>query len=253
MRAYIAAIVLAVFGIGAFAETVVGNGKVGTERRTLPAFASISIGGSGRLNVHRGPQKVEISCDSNLLPYITTEVSERRLAVGWKPFTNAMRMTKLVVDITVPSLEGLSVSGSADAFVDSFEGPEINVKLSGSGSFTGELRYRAASLSTSGSGSFDILGSFDALDFRCSGSGDARLRGTAGSLSASLRGSGRLEAAGLATRDASVEISGACDAEIRAKDSLVARLTGSGRLAYWGDPRLDAKASGAGSVRRLGP
>ena len=102
MRARIIAALLAASllgtACGAFADVVRGNGKVKTEGRSLPSFSSVSLSGSGDLRIHKGSQRLEITADSNVLPYITTEVTGGVLKIGFKPFTSITKITKLVFD-----------------------------------------------------------------------------------------------------------------------------------------------------------
>jgi hypothetical protein len=223
MRAFAFAIVLAAATSSACADVVIGNGKVEAERRTVPAFSSISVGGSGTLKVHRGGQRLTITSDSNILPYVTTEVSGSELKIGLKPMTSITRMTKLEFDVSLPELEGVEISGSGSAFVDAFDGDDFKARLSGSGSMKASLDYEKAALSASGSGGFDVEGDFGSLDLRLTGSGEA-----------------------------DITISGSGNVEIRASEKLAASLSGSGEVRYWGDPRVEQRVSGSGRVTRRG-
>lgn len=74
MRSFIAGLML-IASAAVFADIVLGNGQVQTENRAVAAFSRVAVGGSGTLRVHRGPCKVEVTSDSNILGLITTEVS----------------------------------------------------------------------------------------------------------------------------------------------------------------------------------
>jgi len=252
MRAFAIAIVLAAATSSAWADIVIGNGKVETERRTVPAFSSISVGGSGTLKVHRGERRLSITGDSNILPYVTTEVSGSELKIGFKPMTSISRMTKLEFEVTLPELEGVEISGSGEAVVDAFDGDEFKGRLSGSGSMKAALDYEKAALSSSGSGGFVLEGDFGSLDLRLSGSGEAYLVGSSDELILVISGSGRIGAKDFEAGEADITISGSGDIEIRASEALEARLSGSGELRYWGDPRVEQRVSGSGRVTRRG-
>ncbi len=252
MRALIATAMLALAALGASADIVSGNGKIESDRRSLPAFSSISVGGSGTLRVHRGGQRVEITADSNILPYITTTVSGNELKIGFKPFTSIMIATKLQFDVTLPELAAVRVAGSGDAYVDAFKGSAFEGSVSGSGGIKAELEYGSVSLSCSGSGGFDATVKAGSLALRCTGSGGAYLKGSADRLDATISGSGTLGARAFAAQEARIVISGSGEAELRAARSLDAVLSGSGSVRYWGSPALTRRVNGSGRVSKAG-
>jgi hypothetical protein len=252
LRALFIAVLLSATIAGSYADIVLGNGRVETERRSLPAFSSVSIGGSGTLRVHRGAQKVEVSCDSNILPYISMSVSGDELSIGFKPFTNIMSLTKLEFDVTIPDLTGLKVSGSCNAYADAFKGESFSGIVSGSGGIKADLEYRTVELNSSGSGGFDANIAASRVALRCTGSGGAYFRGSADRAELSISGSGSLGARHFSAGDARVIISGSGTAEIRATKSLDVTLSGSGGLKYWGSPRVSTRISGSGRISTAG-
>ncbi len=243
---------LSLLAVGAFADMVSGNGKVETERRSVPAFSSISVGGSGTLRVHRGARKLEIACDSNVLPYITTVVSGGELRIGLKPFTSLGNVTKMEFDVTIPELEGVSLSGSGNAYIDAFKGNSFEGALSGSGGIKAELEYRTVALKLSGSGGFDASVKAGRFDLVCSGSGGAYIKGKAEGAAIALSGSAELGARDFAASDAKIVASGSSRMEIRAARSLDVTLSGSGELRYWGNPSVSTRVSGSGRVSKAG-
>lgn len=227
------AALLAVLPFNACGQVLVGDGRIETEVRELPAFNSISLSGSGELRVHRGRQKVTVSVDSNILPYVRTAVSGGTLEIGLKPTVGVLKMSKLIVEVTMPGLEGLSVSGSGDAFVDRFEGDSFEGAISGSGKLKADLSYRAVAFTISGSGRIDLEGR----------TADAKLR---------VSGSGDIRAKDFAAEEAEVSISGSGGIEIRASRRLDVRVSGAGDLRYYGSPKIEQRISGSGKLRRIG-
>lgn len=256
MRAWNAALIVAALGIAAFLLVACaggrGNGRVTTERRELPAFSSISVGGSGKLHVKKGDFKVLVVTDSNLQSAVLTAVRGSTLYIGVKPGQTLFWPTRLEYEVSLPDLEGLSLSGSADADSEAFAGPALDCRISGSGSLSGPFSYEKARVEMSGSGSLDLDGSFGSLELGVSGSGRARLSGKASELRAELSGSGSLEGGDFSADRVRVGVSGSGSASVRARESLEARLSGSGQLRYWGTPKLDARSSGSGSIKRAG-
>jgi uncharacterized protein (AIM24 family) len=244
---------LAFLSFGAFAEIVIGNGKIETQSRELPAFGAINVGGSATLKVHRGAQKVEISCDSNILPYITTTVSDGELTIGFKPLASMMGSTTMQFEITLPELVGIRLSGSGQAYVDAFKGDSFSSAISGSGSIKAtSLDYSKATLAFSGSGRFDVKVKAERFDMRCSGSSAGLLSGSAGRGEIVVSGSGRIDARDFAVNEARIAVSGSGNVEIRALSSLDVSMSGSGSVKYWGSPSVSQRTSGSGRIMKAG-
>ncbi len=252
MRKIIVVFIVLVIAALASADIVIGNGKIATERRVLPAFRSISINGSGTLRVHRGAQKVEIASDSNILAYITTSVSGDELKIGVEPFNSIMKASRLQFDVTLPELAGIVVTGSGDVYIDSFNGNAFTASVSGSGGIKANLNYTAVTLNCSGSGGFDVAVKAGRLDLRCSGSGDAFIGGSADRTEVAISGSGTLAGRGFTVGDARITISGSGEAEIRATKSLDVVVSGSGSVKYWGTPTINQRVNGSGRISRVG-
>jgi len=252
MRSFLVSVMLTATLVGAAADVVFGNGRIDSERRSVPAFKSISIAGSGTLRVHKGGQKVEITGDSNILPYVTTTVSGGELKIGLKPFTSLMRVAKLQFDVSLPELSAVRVAGSGDAYVDAFKGDSFEGAVAGSGGIKADLAYERVSLKSSGSGGFDATVKAASLDLHCTGSGGAYIKGSADRADIAISGSGALGAKSFAVGEAKLSIMGSGEAEIKVVKRLDVVLSGSGSVRYWGSPAVNQRVSGSGQVSRVG-
>lgn len=252
----IAAVVIAAALMASSCENLglyVGNGTVASESRSVAAFTSISVEGSGTLRVHKGDQQVTITSDSNILPKITTTVSGTELIIGLEPFTSICDATKLEYDVTLPSLAGVDLAGSGDIVIDTFAGSSFSGNISGSGTLNADLAYDAVTLSCTGSGDMSATIKTAGLSYDCSGSGKASFTGTATSAKLSIAGSGSVNGQALTAQDASINISGSGSVDIRAVASIAANITGSGNVRYWGSPStVNVRGSGSGSLTKAG-
>jgi Protein of unknown function (DUF2807). len=230
LAALVAAAAVAASSCGSF---VIGNGTIESEARSVGSFSSIRVEGSGQLRVHKGNQYVEVSSDSNILPYITTRVSGSTLVIGFKSFTSITGATKLAYDVTLPSLDGVTLSGSGDAIVDAFSGSSFTGTITGSGSITATFAY-------------------DKIKLASSGSGGATLAGSATAVELGITGSGAIYAKDLAASSATTSISGSGNIEVRASTSLSANIYGSGSVFYYGSPVVSQTISGSGHVAKGG-
>jgi hypothetical protein len=213
-------------------ETVVGSGKAGTEDRAVGPVQDVSLSGIGNLTIRQGDTPaLSVTADDNLLPFIETETSGKKLTIRTKSGYTLRPSGPVNITLTVPKLEKLTVSGSGNATAEKLTGDILSVKLSGAGNATlRDATYKSVTISLSGAG-------------------NARLTGTAEKATASISGAGEIDAAEFKVATAEVKVSGAGNASVWATDTLKARVSGAGDVTYKGNPRVEKKVSGAGSVK----
>lgn len=247
------------------------------ETRKVGSFTKISFRHSGKLYLKQGStQKVEIEGSKDILQEIETEVDGNRLVIGkeGKWFDWNSNDDDITVYITVPEIEGLSVSGSGDIIGQSkITARDMDLNVSGSGTLQLDVEASGdVEADVSGSGEIDLKGrcrSFDSdvsgsgkvmlsinvaeiADFSVSGSGKIAASGSAQTVKTTISGSGKVLAASLETNRCEVRISGSGDVEINVKNELDANISGSGSVSYKGNPgKVNSHASGSGKVRKL--
>ena len=187
-----------------------GSGVVATQTRDLERFASVELAGANIVTVRVGRrQTVTVRGDENLIPFITTRVTNGKLVVGQsRSFTTKSRMG---VEVTVPALDAGTLSGSGILTVDGVRSSRFSVRVPGSGLLT-------------------VTGKVIRLDARLSGSGDVRLQD-------------------LIARDVTASVSGSGRLQVHATHSLDASLSGTGAILYSGNPaKVTQNVSGNGAI-----
>lgn len=116
----------------------------------------------------------------------------------------------MTVEVTVPSLESLTLSGDGLVTAGGIRGERVSVLLGGSG------LVRAS-------------GEVERLDVSLSGAGDAQLEQ-------------------LVARRASATVSGSGRIVLNVTDSLEASVPGSGAIFYSGDPHVSRSVTGTGVI-----
>lgn len=205
------------------------------ETRDVSGFKQVSFGISGNLFIKTGSQfSLVLEGDKKILDDIETEVSGNKLIIRKENWRSSLRDEKVTVNLTMPQIEGLSVSGSGKAeIINSVESDNLSLAVSGSGKI--------------------LTTDLDADDLRCaiSGSGDIILGGKGsvddGEISISGSGSFSGEAVEIDHLDIGVSGSGNCICNV--KETLNASVSGSGDVFYSGNPKIDARVSGSGRVR----
>jgi len=126
---------------------------------------------------------------------------------------------RIIVYVTVKSINRLNVSGSGDVF------------------FKNGLSANSFELRLSGSG--DVMGRLNVNTLNCgiSGSGDIKLSGRANSSAVNITGSGDFSARDLITTSTMIRVSGSGDAGVNASQQIDAHISGSGDIHYTGGAR----------------
>lgn len=247
------------------------------ETRNVGNFSKISFGFPGKLYLRQGsPQKVELQGDRDVLEQVETEVDGDRLKIGKEGKWNDWNFhdDKITVYITVPNIEGVSVSGSGDIIGESkIRSNALSLNVSGSGSLSLDVEVTGdVKANVSGSGDMDLKGHFSGFesdvsgsgkvilsaridntaDFGISGSGRIEARGEADVVKTHISGSGKVLAADLQTNRCEIRISGSGDVEINVTNELDANISGNGSVSYRGNPKkVNSHASGSGKVRKI--
>lgn len=191
-------------------KVVKGSGKVVSEGREISSFHAVDVKGSIDVEVTRADEfKCTVQGDDNIVPLIVMKVKGQRLDISAKQSYSTRQ--KPTVFLEVPELTEVVLSGSAD------------IKMA------------------------DVTK--DTVVLRISGSGNIVASGKARQVTAEVSGSGDLQLARLVAEHVDVTINGSGDANVWAKQSLNARVSGSGDIIYSGDPeKVHSAVSGSGDI-----
>ena len=206
----LAAVVVALLARGRLTGSgVQGSGVAATQSRALATFGSLDLAGSNNVTVAvGGRQSVVVHADSNLLRYVTTRVVSGTLVIGTTgSFTTKSPMS---VEVSVPSLAAVTLSGSGQIAVTGIDAPRLTVTLPGSGAL-----YAS---------------------------------GTVTRLDVTLGGSGLAQLDNLAARDVHAVVAGSGLIRVTATADLNAAVTGSGAIVYSGNPQVTSSVTGSGAV-----
>ena len=209
---------------------VSGNGDLQTETRVAANFNEVSSSGDFQVTISPADTySVEVSAESNLLPYIETDVVGNKLRIRTRGLHTLRNHFPIQITIGTPVLEGLNLSGSG--------------KIE-----TGAFVNSSFSANVSGSGNIDTQISTDHVKAVVSGSGTIFLQGDATSSSYVISGSGKIKSYDLQQNSCAVTISGSGDAFVNVTETLSANISGSGMVYYVGNPAIHTSISGSGSV-----
>ena len=207
-----------------------GNGHLETQNRSITGFDEVHSSGDFNVKVVPGSEfSVVVKAESNLLPYIETNVSGKTLKIGTNGIHSLHHNLPIEVLITQPELKGLSLSGSGLLYTGSFDCDNIQISLSGSGDIDTEISADKVKANISGSGTIFLAGEAFESDFRISGSG-------------------KIKAYDLVQDHCQTSISGSGDMYVNVSETLYAGISGSGKIFYINHPAVQSNISGSGKV-----
>ncbi len=188
-----------------------GSGVPATQSRVLATFSRLDLAGSNNVTVAvGGGQSVVVHADSNLMRSVTTSVVAGTLVVGTTGSFNTK--SPMSVEVSVPSLAAVTLSGSGQISVIGIDAPRLTVALPGNGAF-----YAS---------------------------------GTVTQLNVTLGGSGLARLDNLVARYVHAVVTGSGLIRVTVTESLNAAVPGSGAIVYSGNPRVTSSVTGSGTVTR---
>jgi hypothetical protein len=205
---------LAGCGLGAITGGgITGSGTLKTEVRQVSNFTQVDFSQVGTLTIEQtGVEGLTITADDNILPILTSDVSNGVLHLGAKDNQNYSTEKPITYLLTVKTLTGLTLSGAGATQARNLDTQTFTVTMSGAGSATLQGKANDQQVTVSG------VGSYDGSEFT--------------------------------TKAAKVTVSGVGSAIVNASDTLDATVSGVGSVEYIGNPKVTSHVSGVGTVKK---
>lgn len=207
-----------------------GNGITKTETRWVSYFDEVQSSGSFIVEIVPGDEfSIEVTAESNLLPYIITDIDKDKLKIRSRSGHHLHNRRPMGILITMPDLKEVNLSGSGYIHTGYFEADRFNVRVSGSGEIQSGVSVRE-------------------LNARISGSGKITLDGDAVETNIRISGSGKVISYDLLQQFCDVTISGSGDAYVNVEKMLDVSISGSGDVLFVNTPEIHSHISGSGKV-----
>ena len=131
-----------------------GSGKRVVQKREVPSFASISTEGAFTIEVtcQKNPS-LEVEGDDNVLSLVTAEVSNNVLRL--RNTGNYSPSEPVKFRISVPNLDGLSVSGAGKIDIKGMNNDKFEIDASGAPTISVAGNTKVIDIDTSGAGKID--------------------------------------------------------------------------------------------------
>jgi hypothetical protein len=212
-------------------------GQMTRQTRDIDPFDSVELVSESNLIITQGPAEgLLIEAAPSILPYITNQVRNGKLILdldyGWWPLIHPT--TPITFRLTVHDLHQLDLSGAGTIQAEHLASDHLVVVVDGSGS------VRVDHLQA------------DSLDFIVNGSVEAKFAGQVTTQTVDVRGSAIYQADELESQHTSAILSGSGELTVWAKASLAATVPGSGKIRYFGSPKLTTQPAETSNLQRLG-
>jgi hypothetical protein len=222
------------------AIALIGAGAAQAAERNFPAgggFDRVANSTPFEVYVHTGKSpSVHAIGTSEALDRLEIENRGGQLRIGtksngWFGGWHWGRGERLRIDVTVPMVSEVSVSGPGNLTVDAVRTRDFGAHVSGPGNVN--------------VGAVEAAG----VTLHVSGPGDIRIAGHAGRAEMNVSGPGNIHAGGLNLGDANVTVSGPGDIDATVTRTADVRVSGPGDVRIHGGARCSIHKSGPGGVQ----
>lgn len=215
-------------------ERIDGNGRVVTQQRNVGRFNSIDVSGALDVRVRQdATAAVRVETDENLQEFVETFLDGNTLVVRNKQGYNLDPSNNTIVYVSAPEFRDLEVSGASKLIGENtITSNDMGLRASGASEITMDVKTQK-------------------LETEATGASSIQLRGSAERFSSEASGSSHLRCLDLQTSEATLDLSGACNAEVTAEKQLNIEASGASDVKYRGNANINQKSSGASSVQKI--
>jgi len=194
-------------------------------------FQAVSVGWGMKLKITQSDKySIEIKADKDDFRYLKVEKSGKKLRV-YIDKNNYHKEDDIYVTVTMPSLEGVSLSGGSEGIVK-FENPNKDFvsELSGGSELKGNLKCQDIYLELSGGSEVTLKGSGKNMKIEGSGGSEVKMKD-------------------FSVKDVNADLSGGSEVQINMDGKINCDLSGGSEIIYWGTAILgDTDFSGGSSI-----
>jgi hypothetical protein len=217
-------------------KRVNGNGNVISQNRTTGSFNAVDV--SGALDVYLkqdSSQSIKVEADENLQELIEIHEQNGILYISPRENYNLNPSNKgIKIYVSAPAFRRFDVSGASNILCENKITSNESFDIDISGASSVKINVNAPSVNTEVSGASNLTIMGETRDFIVRGSGASGMK-----------------CFDLKTENTSVDISGACSAEVFASVKLDVEASGASGVKYRGTPAITQDISGASDLKKV--
>lgn len=211
------------------------SGVESTRDYDLSGFNRVALSTSDNVEIVQGAAySVRMTGDSVLFDELEFVVEGGELEIGYREHSARVWFrpegSPATIFITMPTINGVALSGSGDVTVGHFAVQAFDASIAGSGDIV------ISSLQA------------DRAELEIAGSGDIIIAGTAADIDVNMAGSGEIKAGDFQAQRLDINIAGSGHVTAYATDQANVRVAGSGSARVRGGARCTQQARGGSGV-----
>ena len=213
-----------------------GSGNIVTQSRTTEKFNSVDV--SGAINVYvkqdSAQQTIKVETDDNLQKYIDIHEDNGVLYISQRDNYSLDPSKKIKVYVSATYFKRFNISGASNIYSENklVSSETLDIDMSGASEI--KLDVKAPRINADITGASSVMISGETKDFNVEGSGASDIKSF-----------------DLMTENTTLDISGACSAEVFASVKLDVQASGASGIKYKGNAAVNQDVSGASSVKKV--
>lgn len=245
-------------------ERIPVSGEIVLEQEYLDAFKEIIIAGPFDLFLEQdGGQSIQVETYESLMQWVEIEVIDECLILYLADTSESHEFSvtfdddsfdkitrhailsssrlkwpdndkHLNVVVSLKDLEKLQIIGeSSIKTVNTLRAENFKLEVAGACHLDADLDVKTFSADIAGAGNLDLRGSTKSFELNCAGAGTVK-------------------AYGFIADSVDLEIAGVCNAQVHARESIIAEIAGMGTIKYMGNPsNISFEKAGIGSLKKV--
>ncbi|MGZ5273810.1 MAG: head GIN domain-containing protein [Kaistella sp.] len=213
-----------------------GSGNIVTQSRETEKFNSIDVSGAIDIYVKQDSvqQSIKVETDDNLQEYIDIHEDNGVLYISQRDNYSLDPSKKIKVYVSAPYFRRFDISGASNIYSENklVSSETLDIEMSGASEVKLDVKAPRINADITGASSVKISG--ETKDFNVEGSGASDIKSF-----------------DLMTENTTIDISGACSAEVFASVKLDVQASGASGIKYKGNAAVNQDVSGASSVKKV--
>lgn len=153
-------------------EVIKPSSDITLMERYVDEFIGVDVSDAIEVTItySNNEQKVVVEANSNVHPYIITEVVSGKLKIYMENNVMFKKDATIKVHVTLPEIVLLKLSGASEVtFTNQIEANHINIEASGASEIFGSLNAASAFINLTGASEMNLQGGSDLATFNLSG------------------------------------------------------------------------------------
>jgi len=238
--------------VQATASVDIFDGQAGEQRVIDGRVVNVVMSGPLKLVLKSAPStELYVKGDPKLVSKVTTKVEGNTLYIATRGiFIATGKSGQTTVELNLPSLEKLQLTGSGDCSVQGFKGNRVELSLHGSGNMSLNSIFSQVQMVSGGSGSAQLLvPGAQIMSIETYGSGNIMLEGQTNHLVVTVAGSGSVNGKNMKLNKATILSTGSGDLSVNVSQEVTGQLLGSGNILVQGYPtKQHIQNAGSGQI-----